>query len=64
LALPVASPEEQETIVAILRAGDDRVAALEREAGLLDEFFRALLEELMTDQRSAARLIEAARPDG
>ena len=32
----------------MLRACDANIAALERESTLLDELFRALLEELMT----------------
>jgi restriction endonuclease S subunit len=46
--------EEQRTIAAILRACDEKIAALEREAAILDELFKALLEELMTGKRRVA----------
>jgi len=39
---------EQESIAEVLTACDAKIAALERESALLDELFRALLEELMT----------------
>ena len=48
LQIPVPYLAEQRTIAAILRACDDKIAALEREAVMHDELFKALLEELMT----------------
>lgn len=49
-ALPTLIPslEEQESIIQTLDACDAIIAALDREAALLDELFRALLQELMT----------------
>jgi len=47
--VPLAFPsrEEQDHIVDITAACDAKIAALDRERALLDELFRALLEELM-----------------
>jgi type I restriction enzyme S subunit len=56
--VPVPRYGEQEEISAVLRACDAKIAAGEREAQVLDELFRALLEELMTGRLSAAPLIE------
>ena len=42
----------------ILSACDAKIAALERESALLDELFRALLEELMTGRVSVAGVEE------
>jgi type I restriction enzyme S subunit len=41
---------EQQEIINILQACDTKIAALERESTLLEELFRAMLEELMTGQ--------------
>ncbi len=49
---------EQRTIAAILRACDEKIAALEREAAAHDELFKALLEELMTGRRRVINLTE------
>lgn len=49
---------EQQVIAEILNACDAKIAALEREAAVLDELFRAMLEELMTGRLSATPLIE------
>ena len=47
----------------ILRACDTKVATLEQEiAERLDELFHAMLDELMTGQRSALPLIDAELP--
>lgn len=46
--------EEQNAIAGVLTACDAKIAALERESALLDELFRALLEELMTGRVSVA----------
>ena len=58
-ALPPLS--EQREIANIFRAIDDKIAALEREVELIDELFHAMLDELMTGQRSAVPLIDAMR---
>ena len=49
---------EQRDIAKVLRACDAKIAALERESALLDELFRALLEELMTGRVSVAGVEE------
>ena len=56
LTLPPLS--EQHTISSILWSCDEKTAALEREVELIDELFHAMLEELMTGQRSAVPLID------
>ena len=55
-ALPALS--EQRAIAAVFQAIDKKTAALEREVGHLDELFHAILDELMTGQRSAVPLID------
>ena len=57
LILPLPPLSEQREIANIFRAIDDKTAALEREVELIDELFHAMLEELMTGQRSAVPLI-------
>jgi type I restriction enzyme S subunit len=59
ITVPVPSPEEQLTIAKVRHLCDDKIAILEKESALLDELFRALLEELMTGRLSATALIEA-----
>lgn len=54
LPVPLPSLHEQGRIVEVMRACDVKIAALERESALLDELFRALLEELMTGRVSVA----------
>ena len=56
---PVALPPlpEQCAIAYVWEAIDNRTAALEREVKHLDELFHAMLEDLMTGQRSAMPLI-------
>lgn len=54
---PIPPREEQEEICRPLVALDAKLSALERECSLLDELFRAMLEELMTGQLSAVPLI-------
>ena len=58
--IPVILPaiEEQSEIGKALQAFDTKIAALEQESQHLDELFHAMLEELMTGQRSAMPLIE------
>ena len=57
IALP--SISEQSQIAEILQAFDAKIAALEKEAERLDELFHAMLDELMTGQRSAVPLIDS-----
>ena len=49
---------EQRAIAEILQACDTKIAALEQETTLLGELFHAMLDELMTGNRSAVRLID------
>ena len=56
LALPPLS--EQRAIANVFQAIDAKTAALEREVEHLDELFHAMLDELMTGQRSAVPLID------
>jgi type I restriction enzyme S subunit len=62
--MPVALPgiEEQRRIAEVVRACEAKIGALEREAPLFDELFRAMLEELITGQLSAVPLIEEHQP--
>ena len=57
LALPPL--DEQRTIAAILRACDTNVGALKREIRVLEELFRAMLDQLMAGWLSAVPLIDA-----
>ena len=60
LLIPVLpTKSEQRAIASVFRAIDKKVAALEGEAERLDELFHAMLDELMTGQRSAAPLLES-----
>jgi len=58
LQVPVPPLDEQREIVDVLTACDVKIAALESEASLLDELFRALLDELMTGRLSALPLLD------
>ncbi len=58
LVLPLPLLSEQRTIANIFRAIDEKTAALEQEVELIDELFHAMLDELMTGQRSAVPLID------
>ena len=49
---------EQRALADVFRAIDKKIAALEQEAQRLDELFHAMLDELMTGQRSAVPLID------
>lgn len=60
LPVPVPSLPEQNQMVTVIGACDAGIATLEREISLLDELFRAMLEELMTGRLSALGLIELA----
>ena len=51
---PLPTLDEQTEITGVLKACDAKIAALVRESALLDELFRALLEELMTGRVSVA----------
>lgn len=57
--IPIAIPlfQEQNEVANVLSKCDVKIAAFEREAALLDELFRALLEELMTGRVSSVSLI-------
>ena len=55
-ALP--SLREQRAIAAVFQAIDEKTAVLEQEVKHLDELFHAMLDELMTGQRSTVPLIE------
>ncbi len=57
LEIPLPPLPEQRAIADVFRAIDEKTAALEREAQHLDELFHAMLDELMTGQRSAVPLI-------
>ena len=58
LVIPFPPSSEQQQIAAILQACDTKITALEQEAQHLDELFHAMLDELMTGQRSAVPLID------
>ena len=62
LGLPIILPhiEEQRMIASVLRACDSKIAALDHEACLHDELFRAMLEELMSGRLPAGTLVEDA----
>ena len=55
---PMPSIEEQKEIAECLCTCDSKIAALEKEVTLHEEFFRALLDELMTGRLSALPLVE------
>ena len=57
-SIPCPSLPEQQQIANILQAIDEKTAALEKEVEHLDELFHAMLDELMTGQRSAVPLID------
>lgn len=54
------SIEEQNLIATILRSCDSKIATLEQEARLLQELFRAMLEELMSGRLSSTELAESS----
>ena len=58
LVLPLPHLSEQQQIAEILQACDTKITALEQEVEHLDELFHAMLDELMTGQRSAVPLID------
>ena len=59
LVLPLPRLSEQQGIAEIFQASDTKIAAFEQESTHLEELFHAMLEELMTGQRSAAPLIDS-----
>jgi len=56
--IPLPPHSEQKDIAKALIACDTKIATLEREAALLEELFRAMLEELMTGRLAALALVE------
>jgi type I restriction enzyme S subunit len=54
IKVPIPSMTEQRSIVDVLLACDQRNHALEKEVGVLDELFHAMLEQLMTGQLAAS----------
>jgi type I restriction enzyme, S subunit len=58
MTVPVPPLDEQAAIAGLLAASQTKQKSLERETTLLDELFRAMLEELMTGRLSAVPLIE------
>jgi type I restriction enzyme, S subunit len=58
IVIPIPEFHEQKDILTTLNACDTKIAALENEALLLYELFRAMLEELMTGRLSTIYLIE------
>ncbi len=62
LQIPLPPLSEQRAIAAVFQAIDKKTAALEQEVEHLDELFHAMLEELMTGQRSAVPLIDTELP--
>ena len=63
LQIPLPPLPEQRAIAAVFHAIDEKVATLEQEAKHLDELFHAMLDELMTGQRSAVPLIDTVLPN-
>ena len=61
--IPLPSLSEQLSIAESLQAFDEKIAALKQETAPLDELFHAMLEELMTGQKSAVSLIDSEIPD-
>ncbi len=62
IRLPLPDIDEQHVIVDVLQACDTKLEALKQESALLDELFRAMLEELMTGRLSALPLVEGETP--
>ena len=61
--IPLPPLDEQKEIAVILRACDDKIAALEEEATRLDELFRAMLEELMSGRLRVSDAAEQIKRD-
>jgi type I restriction enzyme S subunit len=60
MEIPLPPLDEQNEIADIFKACDSKIAALENEARLHDELFRAMLEELMSGRLPAGVLAEDA----
>ncbi len=58
IPVPLPPLPEQRTIAQVFQAIEEKIAALEQEVIYLDELFYAMLEELMTGQRTALPLLE------
>ncbi len=58
-SVPYPPLSEQRAIAQVFQAMDEKIAALEQEVVYLDELFYAMLDELMTGQRTAVPLIDA-----
>jgi type I restriction enzyme S subunit len=58
MSVPVPSIDEQSAISGLLLACEKKCRCLEREVAVLEELFRAILEELMSGRLSALPLIE------
>ena len=58
LQIPLPPLPEQRAIASIFQAIDEKTAVLKKEVEHLDELFHAMLDELMTGQRSAVPLID------
>ena len=56
IKIPRPSLSEQQHIANVFHVCDSKIAALEREVTVLEELFRAMLEELMTGRLSATAL--------
>jgi type I restriction enzyme S subunit len=63
LPMPLPAVEEQHAISCALERCNVKADAVEREMALLEELFRALLEELMTGRLSALPLVEPLHAD-
>ena len=63
IPIPLPLLPEQRTIAGVFQAIDEKTAALKGEAEHMDELFHAMLDELMTGQRSAVPLIDAELPN-
>ena len=61
LQIPLPPLPEQRAIANVFQAIDEKTAALEKEVEHLNELFHAMLEELMTGQRSAVPVIDAMK---
>ncbi len=60
IKIPLPHLDEQQEVANALQACDAKIAALENEARLHEELFRAMLEELMTGRLPARALVEDA----
>lgn len=58
IKFPLPSLKEQKEIAEVLQACDEKISALENEINLHNEFFKAMLEELMSGNLSSIPLIE------